>query len=456
MIAAMLSVVDQQGESFLASCESEIDTRKTMTDLIRPIESEPNQPIPLVETDIVKIDGQSVNIPVGVVLQLYPSPRVEIELNTLSNLTRGGDRLEIELRNGARLEVLLGALYFNPEKVILIPVSQPVTVIDNDCPLQEVSFAVLDFPQFYGMQDKWIDDGEQCVRIPNARLETSEWWIEITGVPNIREAEKALKQSRGHGITYKGSITCSDGATFLAKDVEPLLEALRFFLSIARGASCSLALVRGKDEVGRDSWVRWGAHHSEPWLDYHSAFMRFNSDILSDLFPKFLSLLESQTARKGATLRAFDWYLQSNVSAPYIGAILTLAALEGFSYLVLNGQKNKGERTGEFIGRALSKLQISLDLPENCEGLRSIRKKWVTGPHALADVRNDLIHPRKDLGDVSNMAYLEAWELGQWYFELMLLSRLGYQGRYRNRLADMKGDEDPLVPVPWASDVDSI
>ena len=421
-----------------------------MTDLIRPIESEPNQPIPLMETDIVKIDGQSVNMPVGVVLQLYPSPRVVIELNTLSDLTRGGDRLEMELHNGAQLDVRLGTLSFNPEKVVLIPVSQPVTVIDKNLPLQEVSFAIIDFPQFYGMQDKWIDDGEQCGRIPNARLETSEWRIEITGVPNIREAEKALKQSRGHGITYKGSITCSDGTTFLAKDVEPLLEALRFFLSIARGASCSLALVRGKDEVGRESWARWGAHHSEPWLDYHSPFMRFNSDILSDLFPKFLSLLESQTARKGATLRAFDWYLQSNVSAPYIGAILTLAALEGFSYLVLNGQKNKGEKTGEFIGRALSKLQISLDLPENCEGLRSIRKKWVTGPHALADVRNDLIHPRKDLGDVSNKAYLEAWELGQWYFELMLLSRLGHQGRYVNRLANICENEESILLVPWA------
>ena len=432
-----------------------------MTDLIRPIESEPNQPIPLMETDIVKIDGQSVNMPVGVVLQLYPSPRVVIESNTLSDLTRGGDRLEIELHNGARLDVRLETLSFNPEKVILIPVSQPVTVIDNDFPLQEVSIAILDFPQFYGMQDKWIDDGEQCARIPNARLETSEWGIEITGVPNIGEAAKALKQSRGHGITYKGSITRSDGATFLAKDVEPLLEALRFFLSIARGASCSLVLVRGQDETGLDSWVRWGAHHSEPWLDYHSAFPRMHCEILPDLFPEFWTLFMDQENRTGSTLRALDWYLQSNVSAPYIGTILTFAALEAFSLLLLkneedgNKKKGKGGSDRERIEIILNNMQIPLDLPKNCESLGAL-KDWDTGPQALVAIRNNLVHPQRNLVGVSNMDYWEAWHLGQWYFELMLLSRLGYQGRYRNRLADMKGNEDPFVPVPWASEVDSI
>jgi len=301
-----------------------------MTDLIRSAKFEPNLPIPLVETGIVIIDGQRVDIPVSVVLHLYPSPRVVIEADTLSDLAHMGNRREIVLHNGARLDIRLETLSFNPEKVNLIPVSQPVTVIENNSPLQEVSIAILDLPQFYGMQDKWIDDGEACVRIPNARLETPEWWIEITGVPNIGEAAKALKQSRGHGITYKGSITRSDGTTFLAEDVEPLLEALRFFLSIARGASCSLVLVRGQDETGLDSWVRWGAHHTEPWLDYLSAFPRVHSDMLSDLFPEFWILFMEQENSEGSTLRALDWYLQSNVSAPYIGTILTFAALEAF------------------------------------------------------------------------------------------------------------------------------
>ncbi len=372
-------------------------------------------------------------------------------------MTRGEDRKRIELRNDARLDVQLGTLPGNPEKVMLLPSSQPVNVIDKDWPLREVSFAILDFPQFYGKQDKWINDGEQCIRIPYAELETSDWSIDLTGISNIRGAEETLKQSTGHGLTYNGSITRSDGSTFGAKNVEPLLEALRLFLSIARGAACSLALVRGKDEMGRESWVRWGAHHSEPWWDYHSAVPRVHSNILSGLFPEFWTLFLAQADRNSAMLPAMDLYVQSNaIRAPYIGLILTYAALEGLSYLVLNEEEGSNNeetqcRLGErLVERALCKMQIPLTLPKNCEDLRAIKGKWLTGPHALADIRNDLIHPNKGLVGVSNTDYWKAWHLGQWYFELMLLSRLGYQGCYLNRLARIQGNEEPFVPVPWA------
>ena len=416
-----------------------------MIDLIRLAEFEPNQPIILEETDIVNIDGQSVDIQVSVVFQLHPSPRVVFESDTLSELTRRERRKWIDLRNGAQLEVVLGAPYFDPDKLILIPVSQPVSVIDKGSPLQEVSFAILNFPQFYGQQDKWIDVAEQNVRIPQAKLETSEWRVNILGVSNIREAAKTLKRSRGHGITYNGLVTRSDGTTFRAQDVEPLLEILRVFLSIARGAACSLALVRGQDEEGRESWVRWGAHHSEPGLSFDPAFLRNNSNILSDLFPEFVALLMDQEDKKRTTLRAFDWYLESNVSAPYIGIILTFAGLEALSFLWAQGRSDR-----ERIETALNNMQISLDLPRNCKSLRNLRN-WSTGPQALVAIRNNLVHPQKGLGSISNMAYLEAWDLGQWYFELMLLSKLGYQGNYLDRLINRYGNGDPIVPVPWAA-----
>ena len=39
-------------------------------------------------------------------------------------------------------------------------------------------------------------------------------------------------------------------------------------------------------------------------------------------------------------LPALDWYVQSNaIKAPYIGIILTYAALEGLSYLVLDEEE---------------------------------------------------------------------------------------------------------------------
>ena len=465
VIAAVLSVVGQQDESHKrifaryfrlhndnshrssppANCEYKIDTKVEMTELNRPAEFEPNQPITLEETDIVNIDGQSVDIQVSVVFQLHPTPRVVFESDTLSDLTRRERRKWIELRNGAQLEVELGALYFDPDKLILIPVSQPVSVIDKGSPLKEVSFAILNFPNFYGQQDTMINDAGQWVRIPFETLETPEWSVSISGVPNIGEAAETLEHSRGHGITYNGLVARSDGTTFWARDVEPLLEALRFFLSIARGAACSLALVRGQDEEGRESWVRWGAHHSEPGLSYDSAFLRHNSSILSDLFPEFFALFMDQEDKRRTTLRAFDWYLQGNVSAPYIGIILTFAGLEALSFLWAQGKSDR-----ERIETALNNMQIPLDLPRNCQSLRNLRN-WNTGPQALVAIRNNLVHPQKGLGSISNMAYLEAWDLGQRYFELMLLRKLGYQGNYLDRLINRHGNGDPIVPVPWAA-----
>ena len=423
--------------------------------LNRSTDLEPNRPITLAETDIIRIDGQRTDIPVRVVFQLHPSPRVVIESQSLSGLARGKHCKKIELGNGAKLEVQLGSLYFDPEKTILIPDSQPANVIDRDSRLKNVFFAILNFPQFYGQQDQIISEAEQWVRIPHSILKTPEWSINITGVRNVGEVVKILRRTRGHGLTYTGSVTRSDGTMFGSRDVEQLLEALRLFFSIVRGAACSLALIRGRDEMGQEPFVRWGAHHSEPWLDFHSAFPRVHSNILSDLFPEFWTLLKVRDDKRRATLRAFDWYLQSNVSAPYIGTILTFAALEAFSFLLQSkgqdGTKKKGQGGSDRdrLENALSSMQIPLDLPNSCSSLRGLRK-WDTGPQALVAIRNNLVHPQKNLGGVSNKDYWEAWHLGQWYFELMLLSRLGYQGVYRNRLAIMHRNEESITPVPWA------
>ena len=56
-------------------------------------------------------------------------------------------------------------------------------------------------------------------------------------------------------------------------------------------------------------------------------------------------------------------------------------------------------------------MQIPLDLPKNCESLRVLRD-WDTGPQALVAIRNNLVHPQKNLGGVSNTHYWEALASG--------------------------------------------
>ena len=423
-----------------------------------PTKHEPNQPISLINTDIVQIDGQFVNISASAIFRLFPYPGVVIEAEEtpLIVFQMQKERFEIALRNGARLEVMTESFKFPRGKCRLVPSRQPVDVFDKGLPLRKVNFGILNFPELLGNQSLWSSEGRTGTAIPHAKLETSSWCVEITGVSNISDVVKTLKQDGGYGLTYNGVVTRSHGAEFSVKDVQPLLTALRVFLSFARGTSCSLALVEGQDQYKEASWLRWGAHHVESWKKERSWLRLLNgADILSELFPKFWCLLlEGGEKGKGTILRAIDWYLQSNVSAPYVGLLLTQAALERLSYQILGNKKcqiPRNEGKGKIIKNALQCLGLGSRLPQDCKELSKL-KHWESGPHAIVAIRNDLIHPKEKFSSVSDYAHHEAWNLGQWYIEMILLRMLDYQGSYVNRLAGWYDQEQVIVPVPWAQE----
>ena len=414
---------------------------------------EPNQPITLETTDIVEIDGQSVKLAVHVILQLFPNPTIVIEADELPDLVFRKKRFKIALASGARLEAMVRT--FNPLtcRGSLIPSYQPMNIIDKEVPLRSLHFSILNFPEFFGSQRKWIREGENVHAIPHALVEASGWRLKITGVQNISEVVKMLKRENGYGVTYNGVISRSDGANFTVQKVETLLKALRTFFSFARGASCSLDLVSGKDQNGEQFFVRWGAHYVAPWNSRRSWFRQHGGDdILTELFPRFWSLFNSGDEWKRTILRSIDWYLLSNESAIHAGIILTQAALERLSFQILGRGKKPEEPTGIFFRKALEELNLEPQIPSSCSKLKNIQKthKWADGPHALVDIRNDLVHPKNKLVDISHHVHRDAWNLGQWYIEMILLKTLRYQGYYVNRLAGWHKENEAILPVPWA------
>ena len=411
-----------------------------------PINSEPNQPITLVDTEIVDIDGQPVDIPVKVVFQLLPHPRVVIESEQLPADVLRNETSKVSMRNGAQLEVMCLSSPFLRGGGSLIPRYLPSDVLDKNVPLKSVRFGILNFPIFFGSQDRLTKTATDLVLSPHVKLEASGWCVEITGVANQVDVLKGLDQDKGYGFTYEGVITRKDGTTFSVKEVDSLLEALRVFLSFVRGNYCSLALVEGADELGEQTWVRWGSHYVESWKPLRSWFLNVGGgDTLVYLFPKFVSLLEREDLTMGTLSHAIDWYLQSNESATHVGIILTEAALERLSYHILRRpRRGKKEPIGKYIDAALNKLELQSNVPKACNEIRKL-KNWHSGPHAITTIRNDLVHPQPSLNDVSLDVHHEAWNLGQWYVEMILLKELSYQGTYRTRLSG--GDKSR---VPWA------
>ena len=413
-----------------------------------PDNSEPNQPITLVETKIVDIDDKPVNVPVNVVFQLFPYPRVVIESDQLPHSVLRKERFKISMRNGAQLDAMCLVRPFLTGRGSLIPARLPVDVLDKKIPLKSVRFSILNFPEFHGMQDNWVETESGSPTTPHVKLEASGWCIEITGVANITDMLKVLNRDGGYAFTHDGLITRADDTPFSVEEVDPLLEALRMFLSFAKGTYCSLALVEGEGELGERTWARWGAHYVPSWKAIGSWILRNSGgDILAGLFPKFVSLFEGGSHSRETVTRALDWYLTSNESAVHVGLILTEAALERLAYHVLGSRQRS---TGRFIEAALKQLNLDTNIPQECKELRDLQipQKWTSGPHAIDDIRNDLVHPQSNLDNVSVYAHHEAWNLGQWYIEMILLNELCYQGSYKNRLSDW--ESNVIQHVPWA------
>ena len=414
--------------------------------------SKPNQPIILLETDTIGIDGQPVRIPTTVVFQLFPYPTVVIELEHFPPVVSRKDHCTVSMCNGAKLDNVWLSPSLITGKGLLIPPRLPVDVLDKKVPLKSVRFGILNFPEFFGRQDRWTETETSWTRVPHVKLEALGWCVEITGVVDLEDVLKELNRDRGYGFTYDGVITRMDGATFSVEEVDSLLEDLRMFLSFVRGSYCSLALVEGQDEHGERTWVRWGAHYVESWKPGGSWFLRVSGgDIMSELFPSFVSLFESAGQPRKTFSQVIDLYLESNERAVHVGLILTEAALERLSHHVLcRGRRTDGTETiRRYIENALVELELDIDVPKVCKELLKLDNLY-SGPHAITAIRNDLVHPIQVLGDVSFYVYDEAWNLGQWYVEMILLKEFCYQGSYRNRLSGLDGRSQAIQTVPWA------
>ena len=426
----------------------------------------------LANTSIVGIDGHPTDVPISFNCQLFSQAQVigEIVICEKSELsptvhkllfTDRKEKIRVALANGAQFDAIpiyrkrtIGEDSYSLE-ISIILARQPAIVVNGENPLTELIFPILNFPSVLSSRSKRISDGKNIISVPDIRTEASGWCIEMTGVDNIRDVEKMLEQKRGLGITYTGRITQLNETEFEVNEAKKLLRALQIFLSFSCGRACGFPLVEGKDRGGLNSWVRWGSHYVHPWNYQHSLLRRYHFDkILQSLFPKFLALYKNDEWTK-VLIRAIYYYLESNnVPMREVGIISAQITLELLSSQILRelgkGKKER-EAAGKFINRALEALNITTNIPEHCECLRNMGDihHWRNGLHALTDIRNDIVHSNGKFDD-SPTLQSEAWTLGLWYIEMLLLKKLGYGGKYYNRFATRQNELESFPHVPWA------
>ena len=416
-----------------------------------------NAPIVLAETVIrFEVCGEHIEMPAKALLRLLPSPRLVIECAeglSAKHMQLGVTRSYITASLfDVREEFVVGqtALTFGKASKVgltLLPKREPVSIHLTGKRISFLEFGVLNFPNFLLGQDKKVVAGAQWRVLGSALLQAGGWKIEITAVAALSEIEKELKEEGGYAITHTGTVKLLDGGDFAAQDVEPLIPALRLFLSFARGAFCGLTLVVGKDGNGESAWEQWGTNRVTEWSSPPpSWFDRMNGYILSEAFPGFWKLWENN---EQLVRMVVDLYLNANLGSHGVGygggLMLAQAALERFSYYI------KSNKAGVRIEGALRDMGISEAAlrisSENCPELAVLGRKhsWKHGPHALVELRNNIVHPKDKYRNLSQRAYYEAWNLAQWYLELILLKLCGYEGSYGNRLSQKwVGEVEPL------------
>lgn len=421
---------------------------------------EANKEIPLAQTRIrFDVKGRCVDRPAEAVLRMLPSPKLVIRCDfDLKNSNVKIADLQQPYITATVLdqqtEFIVGQFTFHwdPDNfqagMVLFPKREPISIHHTGDSLACVEFGVLNFPEFLGKQFRIAgENGKSRHRVDYVQFHADPWNIEITAAPNLSEAKQELDATGGYGITHSGTIKRTDGADFSAVDVERLLHGLSLFLSFARGAYCGLTLVKGKSGDGQVAWERWGTDRVTGWFSPPSWFDLNHSHLLANVFPGFWRRYQE---REEELRTVITLYLDSNLGRSHGvgldgGLILTQAALERLAHGT--GGKKAGKRIARaFVENGIAEKALCIP-PDPCPELARLATKhgWKHGPHALVEVRNEVVHPSRKYGRLSSRAYYEAWNLGQWYLELMLLSRFEAHGEYGNRLTQKwVGEVEPL------------
>jgi hypothetical protein len=426
----------------------------------------PNGSIPLSKTAVKLAVGEAATrLSATPTLRLLPHPSI---IFTFSGAYSGRPWIDPPdppfklMPQGVKLPLTVAGWSISAGKVsgTLIAIQEPCTVSPTSERLQSVHFAVLNFPLFFGGQDRAIECEGRLRRV--YRWLAAPWQLEMTEVPDLEAVQKTLENDGGYAVTYTGACSRSDGEAFTVGDAEHLLEILRLFLSFARGAFCSLPLRAGVDADGNKIWEQWGNQPVEPWLGKPwttiSWFDTMHGEILPQVFPGFWHLLE-HLDRNDAVRTALYWYLRSNAGgrSPGVdgGLILSQAALERLSSTHTAASayapaKPKKDPASKLFRKTLENMEISIKIPCECQVLLELARlnNWEDGPHALTKVRNNLVHPKLEFNALPNSSF-EAWNLSQYYIELMLLRLCGYKGQYANRLK-LGRWRGVVEPVPWA------
>ena len=213
-------------------------------------------------TRLTAVNGKPANEPVCVVHRLSHRAVVLVKSDELpATIFHEGDytkdSYEIELENGARMQVRVGTLNPGTWRGTLVPVEQPCDAINTGELPQSVEFSILNFPQFLVSMIHGLKSNGQLCRVGVARFEAGPWIAEISSVPDFeRSGEDVACGWRARCDSYRENGAFGWRGIFY----RTAAKFLRYcdHSCLCHGAFCGIASAIGKDQHGGICWERWG------------------------------------------------------------------------------------------------------------------------------------------------------------------------------------------------------
>jgi hypothetical protein len=411
----------------------------------------------------VQFDSRALQAHADATVKLQPRFRLSLraQFNDVAAFSLGIDakRVTIRFRNFDQADAIVIDTSFSSEgvsKIEFLPSPQRLAFREGH-KLSTITFGVLNFSPFMGPEDFFFTEPSSTSssyasrrRLGRAVLIGNVWKFEIQELPDTDKRISRLTAQGGFDVTHAVRLTRVDNSEFDIVEAEQQIQRLYLFLSFARGAWTPTIISTGYDANGRKIYEDWGVRIGTPWESTQGWFDLHHSEALGELYPGFDRLTQTQGIGK-ATSNALYWYLRSNRggegSGIDSGIILSLAALERLASAFLPTDF-QDEPLASRIRETLSRLDIPVAIPDALENLGVGKGFWRDGPEALTKIRNELVHPNKRITDSIGKFIPDAWQLGQWYIELIVLRLCDYSGNYSNRLKARWVGE--VERVPWA------
>ncbi len=327
---------------------------------------------------------------------------------------------------------------------------------DGSANLSHAVVHLANFPRLNGRRVAWADGAVGAGRL---LFEGAGWTVVLDPVQDRAEARKAVEGKRRvlpspiprRYVHVGGDIHQCGAADFI--------EAFTFFCWLCAEARCGPMLPVGYDNTGQARWARWSVTRTESFPSARTWLDSVHAGEAEALFPTFMARFGDPYWRRVLS-HAISYLVEAGRPDTVERAIIMAQVLlEAVSYSWLVEERHlrthdefENERAASNIRAMLLDMKVPVAIPSSLPALaatRSRRGTQVDGPQALVFKRNDIIHRRRPEPVPSYDPLINAWRLGAWYSELVVLRVCGFNGRYRSRLSNNVWT-GVVEPVPWS------